>query len=73
MNTDPHRDGLVRLFGKPLGEAAGAVIPLHGHGASAEDIPTLASDLYSPELAYLAPQASGSSWYPIVSRARRAE
>ena len=64
MNRDPHRDGPVRLLGTPLGEAAGAVILVHGRGASAEDILALASDLYAPELAYLAPQAADNSWYP---------
>jgi len=64
MNGDPHRDGPIRQFGKPLAEAAGAVVLLHGRGSSAEDILTLASDLYLPQLVYLAPQAVGNSWYP---------
>jgi predicted esterase len=64
MSDDPHHDGPVRRFGKPLEEAAGAVILLHGRGGSAEDILSLATDLYLPELAYLAPQAVGGSWYP---------
>jgi phospholipase/carboxylesterase len=64
MNSDPHRDGPVRQFGTPLAEAAGAVILLHGRGGYAEDILSLASDLYLPQLVYLAPQAAGNSWYP---------
>jgi phospholipase/carboxylesterase len=64
MNHDPHRDGAVRQFGKSLAEAAGAVILLHGRGGSAEDILSLAGDLYFPQLAYLAPEAAGNSWYP---------
>lgn len=64
MSGDPHRDGPVRQFGRPLVEASGAVILLHGRGGSAEDILTLASGLYLPQLAYLAPQAVGNSWYP---------
>jgi phospholipase/carboxylesterase len=64
MNHDPHGDGPVRQFGKPLAEASGAVILLHGRGGSAEDILTLADELFLPELAYLAPQAVGNSWYP---------
>src|ERR1700733_4624504 len=64
MNSDPHRDGAVRQFGKPLGEASGAVILLHGRGGSAEDILSLANELYFPQLVYLAPQAVGNSWYP---------
>jgi phospholipase/carboxylesterase len=62
--NDPHRDAPVRHFGKPLKEAAGVVILLHGRGGSAEDILSLADSLYLPQLAYLAPQAAGNSWYP---------
>jgi phospholipase/carboxylesterase len=64
MTSDPHRDGPVRQFGKPLEEAAGAVILLHGRGGTAEDILSLANSLYVPQLSYLAPQAAGNSWYP---------
>jgi predicted esterase len=64
MNNDPHKDTPVRRFGKSPGEAAGAVILLHGRGGSADDILSLARELYLPELAYLAPQAAGNSWYP---------
>ncbi len=64
MNGDPHREGAVRQFGSPLAEASGAVILLHGRGGSADDILTLANDLYLPQLVYLAPQAAGNSWYP---------
>jgi len=64
MNNDPHKDVPVRRSGKPLSEAAGAVILLHGRGGSADDILSLARELYLPALAYLAPQAAGNSWYP---------
>jgi predicted esterase len=64
MNNDPHRDCPVRQFGKPLREASGAVILLHGRGGSAEDILSLSTDLFFPQLVYLAPQAAGNSWYP---------
>lgn len=64
MNSDPHRDGPVRQFGRPLAKASGAVILLHGRGGSADDILALANDLYLPQLVYLAPQAVGNSWYP---------
>jgi phospholipase/carboxylesterase len=64
MSDDPHRDTPVLQFGTPLEEAAGVVILLHGRGGSAEDILSLANDLYRPQLAYLAPQAAGNSWYP---------
>lgn len=37
---------------------------VHGRGASAASILTLADEFAQPELAYLAPQAAGSTWYP---------
>ncbi len=40
------------------------MILLHGRGASADDILSLAHELYLPDLAYLAPEAAGNSWYP---------
>jgi len=64
MNNDPHKDGPVRQFGRALAEATGAVILLHGRGGSAEDILSLAREFYLEELAYLAPQATGNTWYP---------
>jgi phospholipase/carboxylesterase len=64
MSGDPHRDGPVLRFGAELKQAVGAVILLHGRGASAEDILSLAAEFDLPQLAYLAPQAAGSAWYP---------
>ena len=70
MSSDPHKEGRVHRFGAPLEEAAGAVILLHGRGGSAEDILSLAEAMYNPRLAYLAPQAAGSTWYPNCSLPR---
>jgi phospholipase/carboxylesterase len=64
MTSDAHRNQPVLATGSKLSEAAGAVILLHGRGASAEDILGLAAELERPEIAYLAPQAAGHSWYP---------
>ncbi len=64
MNDDPHLLQPIRHFGVPLHEALGAVVLLHGRGGSAEDILNLAQPLYHATLAYLAPQAAASSWYP---------
>ncbi len=64
MNNEPHRGGSVRHLGKPLNEAEGAVILLHGRGGSTEDILSLVPELYVPVLAYLAPEAAGHGWYP---------
>jgi phospholipase/carboxylesterase len=50
--------------GKPLADAAGALILLHGRGADAEDIAGLADYLPAENLAVFAPQATQSTWYP---------
>jgi len=40
------------------------MILVHGRGASAADIMTIAAEVMFPGVAYLAPQALGSAWYP---------
>jgi phospholipase/carboxylesterase len=64
MNFDPHKDQPVHKIGAPINEAIGAVIMLHGRGASADDILNLAQAMYHPKLAYLAPAAKDHTWYP---------
>ena len=44
--------------------ARGAVVLLHGRGATAGSILPLARDLGRPDLPARAPQAPGGSWYP---------
>ncbi len=62
--TTRHEDQPVRTAGVPLAEAKAAVVMIHGRGASAESILTLEAVIDRPGLAYLAPQAAGSTWYP---------
>ena len=50
--------------GVPLARADKAVIMLHGRGATAADILTLTDHFETSDLAYVAPQAPGNSWYP---------
>jgi phospholipase/carboxylesterase len=64
IKSDPHRDQPVLTGGRKLADAAGAVILLHGRGASAEDILDLGLEFDRTDLAYLAPQAEGNTWYP---------
>ena len=45
-------------------KARGAMILIHGRGATAEDILTLATEFDQPDFTYLAPQAAGYQWYP---------
>ena len=63
---DPHADQPLRTAGAPLARARAAVVMVHGRGASAESILTLAPALALPDVAFLAPQAGGSGrqWYP---------
>ena len=60
----PHQGGLIRTAGEPLGVAKAAMLMVHGRGASAEDILSLAEQLDVTGFAYLAPQAHGNIWYP---------
>jgi len=62
--TPPHLGDRVLAAGRPLGEATAAMILVHGRGADAEDILGLARELGRSDLAYLAPEASGYTWYP---------
>lgn len=64
MSRDPHLHAEVLGRGRPLAEAGTAMILLHGRGASAEGILALADALRRPDVAYLAPQAVGMTWYP---------
>ena len=62
--TTIHQGQPVLGTGKPLDAAKAVLIMLHGRGAQAEDILSLAADLDQPDFAYIAPQAAGSTWYP---------
>jgi len=54
----------IATSGAPLRRAKAAVIMLHGRGASAAGMLDFADAFAQPEIAYLAPQAPGSTWYP---------
>jgi len=54
----------VLSAGEPLPSARAAMILLHGRGATAEDIMTIASEVHHPGWAYFAPQAVDNAWYP---------
>ena len=64
MSDDPHRGSEEAWFGPALEEAESAVVLIHGRGDSAPGILTLAPNLRAPRTVFLAPQASGFSWYP---------
>jgi phospholipase/carboxylesterase len=60
----PHAGQRVHATGAALEAASAAMILLHGRGASARDILMLAGAFGREDVAYLAPQAAGSQWYP---------
>ena len=60
----PHDGQPVLLAGEPLDRASAAMILVHGRGASAHDIMTIAAELAEPGFAFLAPEAAGGAWYP---------
>ena len=62
--SSPHKGLLIRSAGEPLNRAKAAMLMVHGRGAQAEDILTLAAQLDQPGFSYLAPQAVGNTWYP---------
>ena len=62
--TGPHHGQPVRTAGLPLDQARAAMVMVHGRGATAESILSLAPALGIDGFAYLAPQASGNTWYP---------
>jgi predicted esterase len=63
-SDDPHGGLPVLWEGVALSQARIVAILIHGRGASAEDILSLAHELRTKDVAYLAPQAAGHTWYP---------
>jgi predicted esterase len=61
---DPHGGQAVLTSGPAPGAARLTVILIHGRGASADDILALAGELHCDDVAYLAPEAAGHTWYP---------
>lgn len=60
----PHAGQSIQSAGASIEEASAAVIMLHGRGATAAGILDLADLLEAEGVAFLAPQAAGSTWYP---------
>lgn len=61
---DPHAGQPVLRRGPEPTSARLAVILLHGRGGSAADMLALSEEFRATDIAYLAPQAAGSTWYP---------
>jgi len=63
-NASPHASDEVLQRGEPLRTAKAALVLLHGRGGSARDIVSLGEALTLSQVALLAPQAAGHTWYP---------
>lgn len=61
----PHEGQPVVEAGVPLGQAPAVVIMVHGRNAAPANILDLARRFERPHLTYLAPAASGGTWYPF--------
>ena len=60
----PHQNARILAAGSSLNRAKAVVVMVHGRGADGHDMLSLADSFVQPDLAYLAPQAAGGSWYP---------
>jgi len=60
----PHQSQPIRIAGESMQYAKAAMLMIHGRGARAEDILSLANQFDFPGFAYLAPQAADNTWYP---------
>ncbi len=58
----------IRWAGKKPEEATQGLILVHGRGATAEDILSLANVLNTEGFSIAAPQATRHSWYPYKPR-----
>src|SRR5262249_23208092 len=62
--ADPHAGQPIMSGGLAPERAEGALVLVHGRGASARSILGLHEEFGLPRIAALAPQAAGNTWYP---------
>jgi phospholipase/carboxylesterase len=68
----PHQNQKTASGGVDLSDAKFAMIMIHGRGASAESIIGLGNEFEtSDKITFMAPQASGFTWYPYSFLARQ--
>lgn len=61
---DPHANPRIFHTGTPIAGARIVAVMLHGRGAGAQDILSLAKEFSARDLAFVAPEAAGNTWYP---------
>lgn len=64
MSADPHAGQPILRLGPQPADARLSVILVHGRGGSAQDMLGLAHEIGGDDVAWLAPQAAGQTWYP---------
>ena len=70
--TNPHQGQPVAVTGTDIEKASKAMIMIHGRGASAQSIIGLSKEFENTDdFVFLAPQASGQTWYPYSFLAPR--
>ena len=69
---EPHAGQPVLTSGPGIGLSRAAMIMLHGRNAGPQNILELAGVLADPLFTYLAPAASGGTWYPYSFMADKA-
>lgn len=62
--SDPHGDQPVLRHGPRPADARLTVILVHGRGDSAAGILSLTQEFEADDVAWIAPQAAGHTWYP---------
>lgn len=60
----PHQNIKALKYGASLHSAKAAMIMVHGRGATAESMFSLADEFAQPDFHYVAPQARNHTWYP---------
>jgi len=60
----PHHGQPIVAAGVPVASARAVGVLLHGRGATALSILDLGDAINRPDIAWLAPQARGNTWYP---------
>jgi phospholipase/carboxylesterase len=59
-----HQGQPILTAGAPLNQARAAMIMIHGRGAPADSLLSLANEFDAADFAYLSPQAANGTWYP---------
>ncbi|MEP6017079.1 MAG: hypothetical protein ABJ251_01195 [Paracoccaceae bacterium] len=63
LTNDPHRNCAVHFAGTPLNQAHLVVLAAHGRYGVSDDVLKLAEQVNVPDVAWIAPQAEGRSWW----------